>query len=73
MLLQWKDLEQVLKVLLLPGEFCCAELCAFWNPLMFLLVQRTGLPLERFIATKACGALGPTDNKWVCVPTAQHE
>ena len=72
-MLQPKDWEQVLKVPLLPGEFCVAELGAFWNPLMFLLVERTVLPLELFIATKVCGALGPTDNKWVCVPTAQHK
>lgn len=45
----------------------------FWNPLMFSLVQRTVLLLELFIATKVCGAFGATDNKQVCVPTAQHK
>lgn len=40
---------------------------------MFSLAQGTVLPLELFIATKVCGASGPTDNKWVCMPTAQHK
>lgn len=40
---------------------------------MFLLVQRTALPLELFIVPEICGAFGPTGNKWVCVPTAQHK
>lgn len=37
---------------------------------MFLLVQRAVLLLELFIAAKVCGAFGPSDNKRVCVPTA---
>lgn len=40
---------------------------------MFLFVPWLVLPLQLFIATKVCGTVGPTDNKWVCVPTAQHE
>ena len=60
-------------MLLLPGEFCLANLCAFWNPLMLLLVQWTVLPLQLFIATKVSGAFIRIDDRWVCVPTAQRK
>ena len=40
---------------------------------MLLLVGWTVLPLQLFIATKVSGAFIPTDNRWVCVPTAQHK
>ena len=41
--------------------------------MLLLLVRWTVLPLQLFIATKVSGAFIPTDNRWVCVPTAQRK